>query len=472
MYPYILGNDQPHGAQNAQGTVGARNGAVGEGATREGATREGAKGGGPLSAFSRLAIVHGLSSSGDAMVAVALAGSVFFDISAKAAQSRVALSLALTVAPFTIVGPLLGPAVERVRGGRRAIIASSAAGRAVCAFFMAMWAHSLLLFPVAFFTLVFSKLYLVAKAALVPSAVGRADDLVLANSKLSIGGSLAGMLAGGFGAVLFEVLGASFLLRFDIAVYLAAVWGALRLRPARRAVVRPASATAVQPGVLGPELGDIQPGALRLPPGGIQLAALTTAGLRAAIGFVTFLLVFTFRRDEADLIWYGLALGASQVGNVAGALVAPRLRRRAREEWILTAASAVIGAAALSAGIVHWGRHWGAGVLLVAGISLAAGSGKLAFDSMVQRDVPVRSRSRSFARFESSFQLCWALGSLIAVLVPMSLSVGFGAVGLVGIFGSVAFAGGSVKARRGTLPAWWPGAVPRPQGPPAKADSP
>ncbi|MGC8626516.1 MAG: MFS transporter [Acidimicrobiales bacterium] len=482
MYPYVLGNGQRLGAQNAQGATGQRTGAVGEAATPHAATRDGSasdaatrygtRAGGSLSAFSRLAVVHGLSSGGDAMVAVALAGSVFFDISAKAAQSRVALSLALTVAPFTVVGPLLGPAVERVRGGRRAIIAASAAGRAACAFFMAMWAHSLLLFPVAFFTLVFSKLYMVAKAALVPSAVGRADDLVLANSKLSIGGSLAGMLAGGFGAVLFEVIGARFLLRFDIVVYLAAVWGALRLRPARRGVVRPASATALHHGVLGPDLADLQPGALRLPPGGIQLAALTTAGLRATIGFVTFLLVFTFRRDGADIIWYGLALGASQVGNVAGALVAPRLRRRAREEWILTAASAVIGAAALSAGVVHWGRHWGAAVLLVAGTSLASASGKLAFDSMVQRDVPVRSRSRSFARFESSFQLCWALGSLVAVLVPMSLSVGFGAVGLVGILGSAAFAGGSVKARRGTLPSWWPGAVPRPEAPPAEADGP
>jgi MFS family permease len=410
------------------------------------------------------------------MVAIALAGSIFFNVSVKAAQPRVALSLALTVAPFAIVGPLLGPVVERVRGGRRAIVLGSAAGRAVCAFFMAMWAHSLLLFPMAFCTLVLSKLYLVAKAALVPSAVERPEDLVLANSKLSIGGSVAGTAAGLIGAGVLNLLGASFLLRFDIVVYAGCAWGATLLRPGRPAsrraaglALRPQRAPGQPPaaGLASPQAVEPPP-VLGLPPGGIQLAALSTAGLRAVVGFVTFLLVFTFKHEHAALVWYGLALGASQVGNVVGALLAPRLRRRAREEWMLTGASLVVGAASLSAALVNWGRHWGTAVFLVAGIGLAASFGKLAFDSMVQRDVPARARARSFARFESGFQLSWAVGSLVAVLVTMSLPVGFMVVSLVSFLGSAAFAGGSVKARRGTLPAWWPGSAPRPPTQPVR----
>ena len=100
---------------------------------------------------------------------------------------------------------------------------------------------------------------------------------------------------------------------------------------------------------------------------------MATAGLRAVTGFVTFLLVFTFRRDGAALLWYGLALGASQVGNVAGALLAPRFRRYGAEEWMLTASSVVVGGVALTAGLVSWGRHWAVAVLLAAGIGLAAG---------------------------------------------------------------------------------------------------
>ena len=135
---------------------------------------------------------------------------------------------------------------------------------------------------------------------------------------------------------------------------------------------------------------------------------------------------------------------------------------------MLTGASLVVGAASLSAALVNWGRHWGTAVFLVAGIGLAASFGKLAFDSMVQRDVPARARARSFARFESGFQLSWAVGSLVAVLVTMSLPVGFMVVSLVSFLGSAAFAGGSVKARRGTLPAWWPGSAPRPPTQPVR----
>lgn len=443
--------------------------------------------------FRRLATVHGLSSAGDALVAIALAGSVFFDVSAKAAESRVALSLGLTVAPFLIVGPLLGPLVERARGGRRAIVVGCAIGRAICCFFMAYWAHSLALFPIALFTLVFSKLYMVTRAALVPGVVNAPGQLVLANSKLSVGGSAAGIIAGGTGAGLLALLGSPDLLRCDIAVYLGCAWGATRLTNAKvpppqpalasgaptasapalapRALVPPALAPpALAPSASAPTFGP--PGvraASGLPPGGLQLAAVATAALRFSTGFVTFLLVFTFRRGSAALIWYGLALAASQLGNVSGALLAPRLRKRAPEEWMVTGSSVVVGAAALGAGVIDWGRHWAIAVVLSGGIGLAAGSGKLAFDSMVQRDVPSRLRARSFARFESGFQLSWAIGSLLAVLVPMTLSQGFIAIGIVGLLGAVAFAGGSIRARRGTLPTWWPGSAPRPGHPPPKA---
>lgn len=451
--------------------------------------------GGPRSEFTRLAVVQSLSSAGDAVMAVALAGSVFFDVSANAAQSRVALSLALTVAPFAIVGPLLGPFVERARGGRRAMAVGASAGRALACFFMAFWVHSLLLFPVTFFALVFSKLYLVTKAALVPGAVSEPGQLVLANSKLTVGGSLAGTAAGVLGAGLLAVLGPADALRADIVVYGLCAWQAGHLalvartrRPAARpgqspgreaepARAEPGSAWANGAGawaagaagpapIPGPGLpGAAAPDGSGLPPGGLQLAAIATAVLRFSTGFVTLLLVFTFRRGGAALFWYGLALGASQVGNVAGALLAPRLRLRLREEWMLTGSSLVAGAVTLAAGLVAWGAHWAVAVGLAGAVGLAAGSGKPAFDSMVQRDVPSHVRARSFARFESLYQLSWAVGGLLAVLVPLPLSTGFTAVGSLGLAGAVAFAGGSVQARRGLLPAWFPGAVPRPGGP-------
>ena len=77
-----------------------------------------------------MAKTHALSSMCDAMIAVALAGSIFFSIDPGAARWRVALYLVLTIAPFAVVTPLIGPAVDRIRGGRRLMIVFTVLGRA------------------------------------------------------------------------------------------------------------------------------------------------------------------------------------------------------------------------------------------------------------------------------------------------------------------------------------------------------
>ena len=119
-------------------------------------------------AFGRLALVQVLMLAGDTLVTISLAGSLFFSISPDAAEGKVLLYLLLTVAPFAIVSPLLGPAIDVNRRARRLIVCGSAAGRVVLCFLMAANLHTLWLFPLAFFVLVLSKLYLVTRGALVP----------------------------------------------------------------------------------------------------------------------------------------------------------------------------------------------------------------------------------------------------------------------------------------------------------------
>ena len=75
-----------------------------------------------VSPFTRFARTHVFGAVSDAMVAVALAGSIFFSIDPDAARWRVSLYLVLTIAPFAVVTPLIGPLVDSVRGGRRGMI--------------------------------------------------------------------------------------------------------------------------------------------------------------------------------------------------------------------------------------------------------------------------------------------------------------------------------------------------------------
>ena len=58
-------------------------------------------------------------------------------------------------------------------------------------------------------------------------------------------------------------------------------------------------------------------------------------------------------------------------------------------------------------------------------IGLAASGSKLAFDAIVQRDAPDANRGRSFAKFETRFQLLWVLSALIPVVAPIPARIGF-----------------------------------------------
>jgi hypothetical protein len=154
---------------------------------------------------------------------------------------------------------------------------------------------------------------------------------------------------------------------------------------------------------------------------GIFLAASGMAVLRAAVGFLTFLLAFAFRRAHAPSWWFAVALAASLGGTLVGALVAPRLRRAVTEERILTASLVAVAVAAAT------GARFGsraAGAALAGVLGLAAAAGKLAFDSIVQRDAPDAAQGRAFARFESRFQLTWVTAALLPVLIPVPTRVG------------------------------------------------
>jgi len=79
--------------------------------------------------FGRLSLVQVLMLAGDTLVAISLAGSLFFSISPSEAKGKVFLYLALTLAPFAIVSPLLGPLIDRTRGARRIMVVLSAIAR-------------------------------------------------------------------------------------------------------------------------------------------------------------------------------------------------------------------------------------------------------------------------------------------------------------------------------------------------------
>ena len=385
-----------------------------------------------ISPFARLARTQAFLMAGDALVTLALAGSLFFSISPTAARGRVILSLVLTMAPFAIVAPLLGPAIDRSRAGRRTMIVATALGRAAACVVMIRVLDGLWLFPAAFAVLVLSKTYSVSKSALVPAVVDNETMLVEANSKLAMLGVIAGFVASIPGIALLRFAGAEWTLGLAAACFVAGGIVAMRLPS-----IAIASADAAAPQADA----DVAAGEPAAPVHAVSLhltaAAVATALLRAMVGFLTFLVAFGFRRAGAASWEFGVVLAASVAANFIGAALAPIVRARLREEHMLVAALGCVGAVGVAVARLD-GMMWA--VAVAAAVGFAAGAGKLAFDAVVQRDAHATIRGRSFARFEAGFQLVWVVGALLPVIVATPLRQGFDVLGIAGVAGAVAYA--------------------------------
>jgi len=384
-----------------------------------------------LGPFARLARVQLVSAGGDALLTIALAGSLFFNLDPDAARPKVALYLILTIAPFAIVGPLIGPLIDRLRGGRRAMVIVSGFGRTVLAFLMIRHLDSLLLFPEAFGALVLGKTYHVAKSAIVPGLVRGNEDLVEANSKLVLLSGLGGALAAGPG-LLLALIGSKWVLGAAMIVF---------------GMVVPLGARLPKTSIARDPIAEAERNDLRS--AGIILAASAMAILRGMTGFTLFLVAFWLRREDAATIWFGLMVASSALGAFIGAIAAPPLRRYVKEEYLL---GGVLTIAAAVGFFATFPGNRNAVLAFVLSVGFAAGLGKLSFDAIVQRDAPTVNQGRSFARFETRFQLFWVLGALIPVIAPNGvLPLRAGLVILALSSGSAAFLylGGLVALARG-----------------------
>jgi hypothetical protein len=385
-----------------------------------------------VSPFARLARTHAAGIGGDALFAIALAGSVFFSLDFDSARWRVALYLVLTIAPFAVAAPLLGPALDRLKGGRRWVVVGSMALRAVLAFFVIRHLDAIWFYPEAFLMLVLAKVYSISKSALVPTTVRSDDELVEANSKLAVLSAVAVVAVVPFGGLALHFGGPGWVLVLAMGMFALATGLALQLPPAT---------VADQPA------GEQERAELRS--AGIFLAASAMGLVRGIVGFLTFMLAFAFKEDGAPLWHLGVAAAAAQVGVFAGALVAPHLRRITSEEKILTGCLAVVVAGGLVCAVL--GGLAGAAILSLL-VGLAANASKQAFDSIVQRDAPDANRGRSFARFETRFQLFWVFGALLPIVIPIPAPVGFLVVAIVAGFAGVSYYLGQSQVRKGTVP--------------------
>ncbi|MDQ4089099.1 MAG: MFS transporter [Actinomycetota bacterium] len=384
--------------------------------------------------FRQLAMAQVLHALGDAVVAIALANTLFFSVPVGEARDKVALYLALTMAPFAVLSPLVGPWLDRRPGTYRLAILLSAVGRGVLAALLTARVDRLSLYPLAFGLLVLSRVHGVSRSALVPDALPPGKQLMWGNAWLAVLSVVGGAVGAGAAAAANAVSGPALALWGAVLVF------AVSAVPASR-LPRDGDADDDEDARAGDYRALLTP---RLLAGGVAMAAS-----RATVGFLTFLLAFLLRGQGETGRGFAIVIASAGVGGFLGSVLGPALRVVMRESVLLLSALAAVSAVAL----------WAApsfdltrAALVAAVVGAAAGAGRLAFDSLLQRDAPSSVRGRTFARYETIFQLCWVGGAGLATAVRFSAASGLRTLALIAGAGIVLAVKGLLRRRTAHAP--------------------
>lgn len=438
------------------------------GVTRAAAMRSREMGSRMYSMVQRAATADGADKSGltaltwpvvanfavDSAMAVALANTLFFAAATGESKGRVALYLLITIAPFAVIAPLIGPALDRVQHGRRAALAMSFLLRTVLAVVLiANYDNasgsfpSWVLYPCALGMMVLSKSFSVLRSAVTPRVMPPSIDLVRVNSRLTMFGLIGGTIIGGgiaagveyvFGRLL-NLPGALF-----VVVFVTIAGASLTMRIPRWVEVTEGEVPATltyhgrprgewdwldEEPADGSDRAGRRGGPQRQPLGRNTIAALWgNCTIKAMVGFLFLYPAFVAKAHDASgwvqLGILGMIGAAAGVGNFAGNFTAARLEL-GRPATVVVRAAVAVTVMALATAIT--------GSLIVAAVATFVTSGasalaKASLDASLQDDLPEESRASAFGRSESVLQLAWVLGGAMGVLVYTDLWVGFTAI--------------------------------------------
>ena len=422
-----------------------------------------------------------VSGVADAFVTVALAGTIFFSTSVDQARGKVVVFLIITMAPFAVLAPFIGPALDRIQQGRRFVLAGTMLTRGLLCYAMsANVGNTVTLLPAAFGILVLQKAGGVVKASVTPRLLPAEITLVTANARSGLISIATSTVAAGLAAGIQVAGGAAWTLRIGALIYLGAMVLAFRLPeqidvpavtppaapgpapaapgPAPAAGPTPTFTPAPRPGP-APEAELTRPDLTRqdlpgtaplpgttpapegppspaAPPrrgrwrtlanvGPVVAEAMTVnAVLRAYSGYILFMLAFLLRSVNLGTLFgrpvsHNFALGALALGLAVGSLASMLIGSffRGRAPQLIMFSVLII--APVVTALCAWQFGLLTAVLVEATAIFCASFAKLGQDSIVGREIGDEIRSSTFAVSETLNQVANVAGGLAGVLVSM-----------------------------------------------------
>lgn len=358
----------------------------------------------------------------DAALAVALANTLFFAAAKAESTGKVLLYLLITVAPFAVIAPLIGPALDRLQHGRRIALAASSFARAILAVVMAVNFDSWVLYPCALGMLVLSKSFGVLKAAVTPRVLPPDITLVKTNSRLTVFGLMAGGVAGALAAALSWAFGSTGALVFTALLSVIGGWLCLRI---------PAWVESTEGEV---PVDGVRARTRRAFPLPVTTTLWANGSIRIETGFLALFIAFVIKSEYTDssaftqLLLLGVVGVAAGIGGFLGNAIGARLPLTKPDLVSISSLAAVVLTtliAALIPGLIT------ASIVGLVG-STASALAKVCLDSVIQHELPEASRASAFGVSETALQLSWVFGGVVGLLLGGVWTFGHDSVYTIG----------------------------------------
>ncbi|MDN6815087.1 MAG: MFS transporter [Corynebacterium variabile] len=395
----------------------------------------------------------------DAVLAVSLAGTLFFSATTGESKGSVAAYLLVTIAPFAVLAPVIGPLLDRIRTGRRIAMSLTFAARVILAAVLLQNFDSWLLYPAALGMLVLSKSYGVLKSSVTPRLAPENLDLVRANARLMITGHIGGSMVVGAAAAavafVFSPKEALWLLLVCalVGIYLCGLIPSTAESSGDEIFADPFAPTDDLGPAMGAPDGEEAPtvvapiassasssliGRWRRSmsvrfPDATRTAMWGTAMQRLGTGFMTIYVAFVAKSSHTlsgaeQLALLGVVGAAGGVGTFLGNAVGSRVKfSRPRFTVIMLA---VVSLASVVVAAVVDGVPTAAVATLL--LSLGSAISKSCLDATIQSGLNPSAQASAFGLSETTLQLSWVLGGTLGLLLPTELTVGMAVLAATG----------------------------------------
>jgi MFS family permease len=381
--------------------------------------------------FRRLIAIRVVGQTADGFFQAAIVASVVFNAGEHSTTIGILKAAVITALPFTLLGPFVGVFIDR--WPRRAILAVApllkASVVALVLFdplsgtvpFIGFYAGALAVISI-------NRFYLSAASAVVPRLVP-SEDLLMANSLATVGGTLS-LLVGFFvGGQVFDASGGGPVVVVAAGGWLAASWIATRLRSDLAPMTIPEAPELLRRQLrrVAVEFGDGVRTLVRTPRAIGPITSISIDSLGQ--GIILTVAAVVFREQFKGVGSYSNLIGAGGVGVLAGIATVGWLEERWTKERIVAGAF-VVGAIALLFAAVFL-RDW---TILVASfvVGLAFAWKKIPVDTTVQASLPDGYRGRVFSVYDVVYNAARLVAATL--VIPMVPALGTrGTVAAVGV---------------------------------------